>query len=86
MTPWTPSERAAITAAERAGRITRLPSPCPYWGGRFDRLLNDGEEMEGQDARPGRFGYSRRPLCKVLREAGISWPNMDSEIRRSGVR
>lgn len=59
MTPLSASERAAITAAERAGKVQRLPSPCAFSGGRFDRLPNDGEEMEGaeESSRNRRFFY-----------------------------
>ena len=53
MTPLSPSERAAITAAERAGRITRLPSPCAFSGGRFDRLFLGGVELPGGSYKKG---------------------------------
>lgn len=60
MTPWTPSERAAITAAERAGKVQRLPAPCRFWGGRFDRLPFGGVELQGEPERR-RLQFGRVP-------------------------
>ncbi len=50
MTPWTAKERAAIDAAERAGKVQRLPT-TQFWGGRFDRLLLGGVELTGEPER-----------------------------------
>lgn len=58
-TPWTPSERAAIDAAVTAGKVQRLPAPCRFWGGRFDRLPFGGVELQGEPERR-RLQFGRR--------------------------
>ena len=60
MTPWTPSERAAIDAAVTAGKVQRLPAPCAYWGGRFERLPFGGVELQGEPERR-RLQFGRVP-------------------------
>lgn len=59
MTPWTPSERAAIDAAVTAGKVQRLPT-TPFWGGRFDRLLLGGVELADEPERR-RLQFGRVP-------------------------
>ena len=59
MTPWTPSERAAIDAAVTAGKVQRLLAPCAFWGGRFDRLPFGGVELQGEPERR-RLQFGRR--------------------------
>lgn len=88
MTPLSASERAAITAAERAGKVQRLPAPCPYWGGRFDRLPNDGDEIEGAlpPLKNTKWTVSRRRLRDVLMEEGINWVGMTQDFVRGRVR
>ena len=60
MTPLSASERAAITAAERAGKVQRLPAPCAFWGGRFERLPFGGVELQGEPERR-RLQFGRVP-------------------------
>ncbi len=65
MTPWTPSERAAIDAAGTAGKVQRLPSPCAFSGGRFDRLLLGGVELAGEpERRRLQFGRVTRQVAR----------------------
>lgn len=65
MTPLTPSERAAVEAAVAAGKVQRMPAPCPYWGGRFDRLIQGGVELQGESERKRlQFGRLGRPVVR----------------------
>ena len=65
MTPWSPYERVAIDAAMAEGKIQRLPSSCPYWGGRFDQLLLGGVELTGEpERRRLQFGRVTRQVAR----------------------
>ena len=67
MTPWTAKELAAIDAAVTAGKVQRLPSPCAFSGGRFDRLFLGGVELAGETERR-RLQFGRLDLQRLERQ------------------